>query len=172
MVVLMCGRRAVHSVAPMTNTTHIRILAGGALAALLCALAVVVGPAQAAGKTETLKVFSKQISFTYTKADGTVSQGPPQGQPQPGDSFEIDSLDYRGTHKKHSKKPIGADYLQCTFGASIDPDCLSYVAVGSSLLRFRGDATIGAIGRWKSAKLLDMQEVRGGSDIVVRLVRR
>jgi hypothetical protein len=161
-----------HSVGGMDNTTPIRTLALGALAALLCALAVTVASAQAAGKTKTLKVFSKQLSFTYTKADGTVSQGPPADRPQPGDSFEIDSLDYRGTHKTHSKKPIGADYLRCTFGASIEPDCESYVALGSSLLRFRGDTTIGAIGKWKSAKLLDMQEVAGGSDIVVRLTRR
>jgi hypothetical protein len=168
----MCGGRAVHSVVGMENTTPIRTLALGALAALVCALAVFVVPAGAAGKTETLKVFSKQLSFTYTKADGTVSQGPPAGEPQPGDSFEIDSLDYRGTHKKHSKKPIGADYLRCTFGASIEPQCESYVALGRSLLRFRGDETVGAIGKWKSAKLLSMQEVDGGSDIVVRLTRR
>ena len=168
----MCGRRAVHSVTPMTNTTHIRILAGGALAALLCALAVLVGPAQAAGKTETLKVFSKQLSFTYTKADGTVTQGPPQGQPQPGDSFEIDSLDYRGTHKKHSKKAIGADYLHCTFDAQLEPQCEGYTALHASLLRFRGMELVGAIGRFKDAKILSNKEVKGGSDFVVELTRR
>ena len=172
MVVLMCGGRGDRSVAPMTNTTHIRILAGGALAALLCALAVIVGPAQAAGKTETLKVFSKQLSFTYTKADGTVSQGPPASQPQPGDMFEIDSIDYRGTHKKHSKKPIGADYLRCKFDAALEPQCEGYTALGSSLLRFRGMTNVGAIGKWKSAKVLSNKEVPGGSDYVVRLTRR
>jgi hypothetical protein len=152
----------------MTNTTHIRTIAAGALAAL----ALAVPSAQAAGKTETLKVFSKQLSFTYTAADGTVSQGPPAGPPQTGDAFEIDSLDFRGTHKKHSRKPIGADYLRCVFQASGEPDCLGYVALGGSLLRFHGFDSIGAIGRWKSARTISNKEVDGGSDFVLKLVRR
>jgi len=155
----------------MTNTTHIRILAGSALAALL-AIAVLASTAGAAGKTETLKVFSKQLSFTYTKADGAVSQGPPSGPPAAGDSFEIDSLDYRGTHKKHSRKPIGADYLHCTFQPNLEPDCMGYTALGGSLLRFHGFDLIGAIGRWKDAKIVSNKEVKGGSDFVIRLVRR
>jgi hypothetical protein len=155
----------------MTNTTHIRTLVGGALVTLL-AIAVLASTAGAAGKTETLKVFSKVQKFTYTKADGTVSQGPPHGQPAPGDSFEIDSLDYRGTHKKHSKKPIGADYLHCTFSDSLEPDCFGYVALGNSLLRFHGNDLIGAIGRWKGGKVLSNDDVHGDSDIVVKLVRR
>ena len=171
MLALMCGERGDRSVAPMTNSTHIRILACSALVTLL-AIAVLASTAGAAGKTETLKVFSKQLSFTYTKADGTVSQGPPAGQPAAGDSFEIDSLDYRGTHKKHSKKPIGADYLRCQFDAQLEPQCMGYTALGNSLLRFRGMELIGAIGRWKDAKVVSNKEVDGGSDFVIRLVRR
>ena len=167
----MCGGRGDRSVAPMTNTTLIRTLAGGALAMLL-AIAVLASTAGAASKTETLKVFSKQLSFTYTAADGTVTQGPPAGQPQPGDAFEIDSLDFRGTHKKHSRKPIGADYLRCVFNAQGEPDCLGYTALRGSLLRFHGMELIGAIGRWKDAKILSNKEVAGGSDFVIRLVRR
>ena len=168
----MWRRRGDRSVASMINLTHIRILAGGALAALLCALAVTAGPAQAKGKTETLKVFSKQLSFTFTKADGTVSHGMTPEPGQPGDKFEIDSLDYRGTHKKHSRKPIGADYLQCVFTAAGEPDCLGYTALRGSLLRFHGFDLIGAIGRWKDAKVLSSKEVEGGSDYVIRLTRR
>jgi hypothetical protein len=155
----------------MTNTTHIRILAGAALAALL-AVAVLASTSGAAGRTETLKVFSKVQKFTYTKADGTVSQGPPQSQPQPGDAFEIESLDYRGNHAKHSKKPIGAEYLRCVFGDGPEPDCMAYVAIGRSLLRFHGMENIGATGKWKSAKILSNKDVNGDSDVVVRLVRR
>ena len=155
----------------MTYTTITRTLIGSALVALL-AVVVLASTAGAAGKTETLKVFSKQLSFTYTKADGTVSQGPPSGPPAAGDSFEIDSLDYRGTHKKHSKKPIGADYLRCEFSGGPEPDCLGYTALGNSLLRFKGFDLIGAIGRWKDAKIVSSKEVPGGSDYVVRLTRR
>jgi hypothetical protein len=167
----MCGGRGGRSVAGMTYLTPIRSLAGIVIAILLCALAVAAVSAEAAGKTEKLKVFSKQLSFTYTKADGTV-QNPPPAQAAPGDSFEIDSLDYRGTHKKHSKKPIGADYLQCTFGSGPEPDCHGYTALGNSLLRFHGFDLIGAIGRWKDAKILSNKEVKGGSDFVIRLTRR
>jgi hypothetical protein len=168
----MCGGRGGRSVAGMTYTTPIRSLAGIVIAILLCALAVAAVSAQAAGKTEKLQVFSKQLSFTFTKADGTVVQGPPPAQAAPGDSFEIDSLDYRGTHKKHSKKPIGADYLQCTFGSGPEPDCHGYTALGNSLLRFHGFDLIGAIGRWKDAKIVSNKEVKGGSDFVIKLTRR
>ena len=118
----------------MTYITPIRSLAGAVIAIMLCALAVSAVSAEAAGKTEKLKVFSKQLSFTFTKADGTVVHGPPPAQAAPGDSFEIDSLDYRGTHKKHSKKLIGADYLQCTFGTGPEPDCFSYAADNDHLV--------------------------------------
>ena len=155
----------------MTYLTPIRSLAGAVIAVLLFALAVAAASAEAAGKTEKLKVFSKQLSFTYTKADGTV-QNPPPAQAAPGDSFEVESLDYRGNHKKHSKKPIGADYLQCTFGSGPEPDCHGYTALGNSLLRFHGFDLIGAIGRWKDAKILSNKEVKGGSDFVIRLTRR
>ena len=164
----MCGGRPGRSVDRMINTTHIRTLAIGALAAL----ALAVPSAQASGETQTLRVFSKQVKFTYTAADGTVTHAPPAAPPQTGDSFEIDSLDYRGTHKKHSKKPIGADYLQCVFQASGEPDCHGYTALGRSLLRFHGMDLIGAIGRFKDAKIISSKEVKGGNDFIVELTRR
>ena len=154
------------------STTPIRSTAGAVIAVLLCALAVAAASADAAGKKETLKIFSKVQSFTFTAVDGTVSHDPHPAQAKPGDSFEIDSLDYRGTHKKHSKKPIGADYLRCQFDAQLEPQCMGYTALGNSLLRFRGMELIGAIGRWKDAKILSNKEVDGGSDFVVRLTRR
>ena len=168
----MCGGLGGRSVAAMTYITPIRSLSGAVVAVLLCALAVAVTSAQAHGETQTLRVFSKQVKFTYTNADGTVTHGPPAGQPQTGDSFEIDSLDYRGTHKRHSKKPIGADYLQCVFQASGEPDCHGYTALGRSLLRFHGMDLIGAVGRFKDAKILSNKEVKGGNDFVVELTRR
>jgi hypothetical protein len=159
----MCGGRAGRSVGRMIKTT---------LIAALAALALVVASAQASGETQTLRVFSKQVKFAYTAADGTVSHAPPAGQPQTGDMFEIESLDFRGTHKRHSKKAIGADYLQCVFQASGEPDCHGYTAIGRSLLRFHGMDLIGAIGRFKGAKILSNKEVKGGSDFVVELTRR
>ena len=155
----------------MINTTHIRPIIGAVVAALLLLVALSPSSGQAAGKTETLRFFSKPVSFIYTAADGTVTQGPPAGPPQAGDVFEIDSLDYAGTHKKHSKRPKASDYLRCEFSGGPEPDCHSYAAIGGSLLRFHGMDVIGAIGRWKSGKVLSNKEVEGGSDFVLKLTR-
>ena len=82
----MCAGRRGRSVAAMTpSITPIRALAGAVIAVLLCALAVAAASADAAGKTQTLKIFSKVQSFTFTAADGTVSHGPHPAQAQPGD---------------------------------------------------------------------------------------
>ena len=118
-------------------------------------LAVDHDPGSAAGTwglvvgTEWTLLFLWPLALAYVFPDGTVTQGPPQSQPQPGDTFEVESLDYRGNHKKHSKKPIG-----------------------KSLLRFHGFDLFGATGRWKGGKLISNKDVNGDSDIVVRLVRR
>lgn len=170
----MCGEAAGHSVGSMINTTHIRpsrTLIGVAVAALLLIVALSPPAGQAAGKTETLKFFSKPVSVTYTAADGTVSHRLPAGPAEAGAVFEIDSLDYAGTHKKHSKRPQGSDYLRCEFKSIPEPDCHGYAAIGGSLLRFRGMDVIGVVGRWKSGKLLSIKEVEGGSDIVLKLRR-
>jgi hypothetical protein len=171
----MCRQTAGHSVGSMINTTHIRpirTIAGAAVTALLCIVALSPPAGQAAGKTETLKFFSKPVSFTYTTADGTVSHRPPAGPPEAGAVLEIDSLDYAGTHRKHSKRPKGSDYLRCAFNAGPEPDCTGYAAIGGSLLRFRGMEVVGAIGRWKSGKVLSNKEVEGGSDFVLQLRRK
>jgi hypothetical protein len=167
----MCRRGASLSVSPMINTTHIRPIIGVVVAALLLLVALSPSSGQAAGKTETLRFFSKPVSFTYTAADGTVTHRPPDGPPQAGDVFEIDSLDYAGTHKKHSKRAKGSDYLHCAFSGSPEPDCHGYAAIGNSLLRFHGMEVIGAIGRWKGGKVLSNKEVKGGSDFVIKLTR-
>jgi len=173
-VALMCRRSAGLSVASMINTTHIRpirTLIGAAVAALLCIVALSPPAGQAAGKTETLKFFSKAVSFTYTAADGTVTHRPPDGPPQAGDVLEVDSLSYTGTHKKHSKRPTASDYVRCEFSGAPEPDCFSSVAIGGSLLRFHNSDVIGAVGRWKSGKLVSDKQIAGGSDIVLKLRR-
>jgi hypothetical protein len=155
----------------MINTTHIRPIIGAVVAALLLLVALSPSSGQAAGRTETLKFFSKPVSFTYTAADGTVTHRPPSGPPRAGDVLEIDSLDYAGTHKRHSKRPKGSDYLHCAFNGSPEPDCHGYAAIGNSLLRFHGMDVIGAIGRWKGGRVLSNKEVKGGSEFVLRLKR-
>jgi hypothetical protein len=148
-------------------TAHRTILA--AAAALLIAA---LGASTAQAKTETLRVFSKAQQFTFTTAGGTVTHAPPSGPPAAGDVMEIDSIDFKGTHKKHSKKPIGGDYLRCTFGADPEnPDCLGYSALKTGLLRFHGFDIVGGAGRYLGAtgSVVKSKEVPGGSDFVVRV---
>jgi hypothetical protein len=151
----------------MITRTRIRILA----IALVASLAV--APAAFAGKrkTETIRAFSKPVSFVYTSVDGTVTQGPPDAPPQAGDVFEISSLDFVGNHKKHARKATMSDYLRCTFGESLEPDCFGYVAIGGSMLRFHGLDVIGGTGRYQGAtgKTLKSKDMPGGTDFVVKV---
>jgi hypothetical protein len=162
----MCGPAAAHTVVGMT--TRIRTLT---LAIVLVGSLAIAPAAFAKRKTETIRAFSKPVSFLYTSVDGTVTQGPPEGQPQAGDVFEISSLDFVGNHKKHAKKATMSDYLRCTFTAELEPDCYGYTAIGGSLLRFHGMELIGGTGRYQGAtgKVISSKEVEGGSDFVVRV---
>src|SRR3954451_24975639 len=144
---------------------------GGIVAlALTATLALAPGALAAKPKTETFRVFSKNVSFTYTSADGTVTQGPPAGPPAAGDVFEIDSLDFRGDHQRHAKVAAMSDYLRCTFQSNLEPDCYGYVAIDGSLLRFHNLDVIGGTGRYQGATgKAKAQEVSGGSDTVTRV---
>ena len=105
------------------------------------------------------------------RADGTVVDR----EPQPGDTLDVFALDYRGNHKRHAKRIFASEHLQCVFGTG-EPDCVSHVAIGRSLmmwdglkLRRRHRPLAGASGR-----IVSNQEVPGGSDIVakVKLAKR
>ena len=143
----------------------------GGIVALALTATLALAPAALAAKTQTIRAFSKSVSFTYTSVDGTVTQGPPSTAPQAGDVFEIDSLDFQGNHTKHAKRAAMSDYLRCTFLPSLEPDCYGYVAIDGSLLRFHNLDVIGGTGRYQGAtgKTLKNKEVPGGSDIVVRI---
>src|SRR5262245_49036673 len=142
------------------------------LISLIAAALAFPAASQAAGKTETLRAYSKMQTFTLTAPDGTVTHAPPAGLPAPGTVMEIESVDYRGTFKKHEKRPSMSDYLRCTFGTDPEnPDCYGYVAIGGSLLRFHGFDVVGGTGRYLGAtgKTLLNREVEGGSEIVVKV---
>jgi len=153
------------------------LIALALLAALLAALAV--SPAGAAGgrKTQTLHVFSKDVSFTMTTADGTVIRKPPFPDAKPGDVLDVDSLDFVGNHRHHAKRWSMSQHLRCVFGTG-EPNCESQIAIGGSLLIFGGNpGTVidgtgryqGATGRVLSNKTID--EKSNTSDIVARIHR-
>jgi hypothetical protein len=158
---------------PTTHRTHtLRTAAGAAAAALLCVAALFPATGQAASKTKTLRFFSHEVSFTFTTAAGVVSHQPPNSAPQPGDVLESNSLDYAGNHRHHAKRYSASDSVQCTFTTStLEPDCFAWVAHGGSLLHFHGNDLIGGTGRYQGAtgRVVQNQDVPGGSDIVVKL---
>jgi len=155
--------------------THRLILAlAVSVAAALCIAAALPSAGQAAGRTVTIKAYSKIVSLTLTRPDGTVVT---QGEPQPGDVLDIYALDFRGNHKRHAKRFFGSEHLQCVFGAG-EPDCVSHVAIGRSLLVWNGNPAtlIAGTGRFQGAtgRVLSNEEVPGGNDIVakIKLARR
>ena len=158
----------------MTTSLHkhpIRATTAAAVAAL-CALALSPVAAQAAGKTETLRFFSKDVSLTITTADGKVIEKPPYPEAQPGDILDINSLDYVGSKRRHARRWSASHHVHCVF-ADGPPDCVTHVAIRGSLLIFRGDpgTLINGTGRYQGAtgRVLSDKPVSGGSNVVARI---
>ena len=146
----------------------------GALAAGLCALALWPGAGQAAGATQTLRIFDKPVSTTLTHADGTVVRRAPFPEPKAGDVLDVYALDFVGDHRHHEARASMTEHLRCTFGDGGPPACETHVAVGGSLLIFRGDKLVAGTGRYAHAsgrvlsnKVVD--EKSNASDVVARI---
>jgi hypothetical protein len=145
------------------------------LTVLAVAGALVVWPVvgQAAGPTQTLRLFDKPVSLKLTHADGTVVTNQPLPEPQPGDTLDVNSLDYRGDHKHHSKHFVASTHLRCVFGTG-EPTCESHVALGNSLLVFTGNpgTLTNGTGIYQGAtgRVISSKEVKDdASDVVVRI---
>jgi hypothetical protein len=143
--------------------------------AAVCAVALWPGASNAASRTQTLRFFDKPVSIKLTHPDGTVVDHAPYPDPAPGDTLDVNSLDYKGNHTHHAKRPIGSAHLRCVFGTG-EPTCESHTAIGGSMLIFSGNpGTLtngtgiyqGATGRVISAK-----EVPGSdnaTDVVAKI---
>jgi hypothetical protein len=146
-------------------------------AVAIAAVAVVPAVADAgAGKTETLRFFDKPDAITVTHPDGTVSKREPFPEPVAGDVLDVYSSEYAGNHKRHAAKPSGSAHVRCVFTGAGEPDCESHVALGGSLLIFRGypGTLVAGAGRYLGAtgRVVVSKEVPGGSDIVAKIRRR
>ncbi len=143
-----------------------------ALALALAALAAWPAAGPAAGRTETLRFFSEDVSLTLTRADGSVVRRPPLPAAAPGDVLDVKTPLSRGDHRPHGR-PTATAHLRCTFGATPEPDCLSHVAIGGSLLVFQGapGTLVNGTGRFQGAtgRVVKNREVPGGSDVVARI---
>jgi hypothetical protein len=164
-------------------------------AALALALTAVAGAAgagllasagdAAAGGPEILRVFQKTRSLQLTKADGTVDERLPLGEPEPGDVLDGVFALFPGNHVKHGKRAIGSVHLRCEFVADGPPECVSHAALGSSMLVVEGNPgkIVLGTGRYLGAtgRVLSAKEVKGAPptqlrhndiDAVVRINRR
>jgi hypothetical protein len=142
--------------------------AAAAVAACLMALTW-TSESIAANRTEVLRVFSKETSFVYTNADGTVAPVPPN-EVKPGDSFDATANDYVGNHRHHAKHWTSSHHLHCVVGSDNMPRCQSEVAVGGSLLIFDGFKLVLGTGRYLGATgTSSVKEVPGGEDLVARI---
>jgi hypothetical protein len=130
-------------------------------------------PGKPIAGSQMLRFFDKPVSMKVTHADGTVVTQAPFPEAKPGDTLDVDSLDYVGTHRKHAATWLGSTHLRCVFRAG-PPTCESHVAIGGSLLVFTGNPGKvtngtgiyqGAIGRVISAKQL----ANDATDIVLRI---
>jgi hypothetical protein len=78
----------------MTRTHPIKTAAAIA-AAVICAAVLWPSAGHAAGKTQTLRFFVKDVSFQLTQVDGTVVDRPPFPEPGAGDVLDVTSLLFR-----------------------------------------------------------------------------
>jgi len=149
-------------------------------AALAAAFALVLWPhtGNAASRTQTLRFFDKPVSSKLTRADGTVITHAPYPDPAPGDTLDVDSLDYAGNHSHHAKHWMGSAHLRCVFGNGA-PTCESETAIGGSLLIFTGtpgrvtDGTgvyQGATGLVISAT--EVPHTNNATDVLAKIHRR
>ncbi|MDA0169452.1 hypothetical protein OJ998_10175 [Solirubrobacter taibaiensis] len=143
---------------------------------LIAALAILVlaPTASASAKTETLRFYSKVDKATLIKADGT--EVPPGPDPAAaGDRLEILASDFAGTFKKHAKKATASEHVVCTFTTAPEPDCIAHVAIGGSMLIFKGfpGTLIGGSGKYLGAtgKVISNKTIPGTNDseVVARI---
>src|SRR3954454_538807 len=159
----------------MTNTTRLRTsrAAAGLAAAAACAVALSPASGQAAGTIKTLRFYDKPVALSLTTAGGKVITQQPFPEPKPGDVLDVYSLDFKGDHLHHASRWSMSTHLQCVFGKG-EPDCVSHVADGGSLLIFKGNpgTLIGGTGRYQNAtgKVVSSTEVSDdASDVVARI---
>ena len=163
----------------MNNTK--RSLAAATVAAITAVAAIPAlsgahppsGPRASSATTQILRVFDKPVATTLTTRDGKVTSHPPYPQPQAGDTLDVYSLDYVGSHVHHAKQWTLSNHLRCTFTQG-PPDCVSNLAIGGSLLVFDGNKLTGATGHYQRAtgRVLSNKHVPGtanASDIVAQI---
>ena len=152
---------------------HIPSVAVLAGAAATIAIVAAPGGSQAASSTQTLRFYDKPVSIKLTHADGTVVTHAPYPQAKPGDTLDVNTLDYVGNHTRHAKRWVSSSHVRCVFHAG-PPACESHVAIGGSMLIFTGNpgTVTNGTGVYQGAtgRVIASKEVgNDASDVVVRI---
>lgn len=148
-----------------------------------CAAAVAAVPALAgaassrqsphvsAAHTETLHVYDVPEKLVLTSPNGKHIKISSK-QPGPGDVLDEYSLEYIGNHSHHAAHSSLSVHLRCVFGKGA-PTCESDVAIGGSLLVFRGNTLVGGTGPYAGAtgRILSNKTIgdTNDADIVARI---
>jgi hypothetical protein len=144
------------------------------LATIALAALTLTASAAATAKTQTLRFYDKPTSIALTEANGTTVTHPPYPQAQPGDTLDVNSVDYRGDHAHHKQHWSASTHLRCTFAKAGPPTCESHVALGNSLLVFDGNPAklVDATGVYQGATgrvISSHQLADNASDLVIRI---
>ena len=87
--------------------------------------------------------------------------------------LDVFALDFAGNHRRHEARSSASEHVRCVFTTAPEPDCTSHVAIGGSLLIFKGREVVAGTNRFAGAtgRVVSSKEVEGGSDVVVRVTR-
>jgi hypothetical protein len=159
----MCADPAPLSVSPMIKPRFLHTIP--AAVALIGAVALTATSVDAASRTQILHFFSKDTSFVYHNANGSIAPMPPNN-PKSGDYFDSTANNYVGSHRHHAKHWTSSQHLHCAFGPGGPPTCQSQVAIGGSLLVFDGFKLTLGTGRYAGAtgKASSKDVPGGGAD--------
>jgi hypothetical protein len=157
----------MHKTSTLLGTTAVVAVAAAV------AIPVLSGAKAASDQSQTLRFYDKPAAMTLTQASGKVISRPPYPRPQPGDTLDVYSVDYVGSHAHHAKPWTMSNHLRCTFKQG-PPVCDSTLATGNSLLVFDGNKIVGGTGAYLRAtgRVLSNKALPGsanGSDIVVQV---
>lgn len=104
----------------------------GAVLAAACGALILASAGPAGAKTLTLHFFSKQV---YAKSTGPNGQPLPSNAPPTiGDRFAFANDDYAGNHKRHSKRPVASEHVDCVVNGPTTAMCDGALALGGALL--------------------------------------
>lgn len=108
-----------------------RLRSAAALVAA-CGVVIAASASAASARTITLHFFSKQVYSSFTGPSGQPLAG--NAPPTIGDRFAFANDDYAGNHKRHSRRPVASEHIDCVVTTPTTAKCDGALALGGALL--------------------------------------